>query len=64
MKKKEKIKLPNGLTIICFDEENHHDKTAKVFECMSIKDGKKEVLYLSKLKSVNGTAVKGFNWGY
>ncbi len=55
----KKIKLSNNLTIIC----NEHEEIGKTtgtqrkFSIVQIKDGKKEIAYLSKLLEINGQAV-------
>lgn len=61
----EKIKLPNGLTIICFEREETGKTTGtkRKFNIMQIKEGKKEIVHMSKLLEVNGKAVIR-NWGW
>lgn len=60
---KDKIKLPNGLTMICYEKEETGESTGtkRKFSVMQVMDNKEELVYLTKLLEVNGQAVKR-NW--
>ena len=63
--KKEKIKLLNGLTIVCYEKEEIGATTGtkRKFSIMQIKECKKEILFMTKLLEQNGNVVNS-NWGW
>ena len=64
--KKEKIKLPNGLTIFYWTKECKYKKSGNVntFNIVEIKDGNESVVYMTKLLEKNGEKVEGATWGW
>lgn len=63
--KKEKFKLPNGLTIFVYETVNVNKSSGneRKFKCIDIKEGRKFVLSLYKCYEKNGQPFEG-NWGY
>lgn len=61
----KKIKLSNNLTIIFNEHEEIGKKTGtkRKFGTMQIKDGKKEIIYMTKLLEINGKTVER-NWAW
>lgn len=62
--KKEKIKLPNGLTIFYYQKEQKYKSgNTKLFDMIEIRDGRELLLLMDKQLTFNGNPVEG-DWGY
>ena len=64
--KKQKIKLPNGLTIYYWQKECLYKTSGNIskFDIVEIKDGKESFIYMSKLLEKNGQKVEESKWGW
>ena len=61
---KDRLRLPNGLTLTCYEKEEIGETTGtkRKFSIMQIFEGKKEVAYMSKLLEINDKTIES-NWG-
>ena len=60
----DKLRLPNGLMLTCYEKEEVGETTGtkRKFSIMQIFEDEKEIAYMSKLLEINGKTIES-NWG-